>query len=240
MQRKIFRTILVLLMLIPNVVLMTSTATCYANSAPPPSIFIIVSHAPKELKLSIGNVEPTREDKAFESYFSFYFWIDKPIDNYLRVNDGDSNYQISLPSLDSYTSIYTLNLNSKTLTTGTSLWIPLKNASFTVILTLLIEGIIFYLFKYRKKISWITFLLTNLITQGFLYILLMRLNYSSFHLIGDFLFTLLFVEFFVFLIEIVIFLIFLNEKPRLVALLATVLANLASLIAGGLLLNFLI
>jgi hypothetical protein len=229
---------LLLLLLLPVALLFTNTSICYANAPPPPSIFIIVPHAPKDLILSIGSVEANRKDKAFESYYGFFFDVNRPIDDNLQITTGNSTYQIKLPPLNSYSSTFTLDLGNKKLTPGTPSFRPYEFASITIILTLLIEGIIFYLYGYRKKSSWITFLVTNLITQGFLYIWLNKTVYPSFHSYVTL--DLIFGEFGVLIIEIIVFLIFVRERPRLMTFSYVILANLASLIAGGFLINALI
>jgi hypothetical protein len=235
---RILVKVLLLLLLVPVIVLFTNTSKCYANSPAPPTIFIIVPHAPKDLVLSIGSVEGKRKDKALESYYGFYFGIDKPIDENLQITSGGSTYQIQLPKLNSYGSEFTLDLGNKKLTPGTPSFRAYEFASITVLLTLVIEGVIFFLFGYRKKSSWIIFLVTNLITQGLLYIWLNHIIYPSFQ--SYLTLYLLFGELLVFVTEITVFLLFVTEHRRLRAFSYVMLANLASLVAGGFLINALI
>lgn len=221
-----------LLLLLPIVLLLSNASPCYANSPPPPSVFIIVPHAPKDLVLTIGSVQPQRRDKAFESYFGFFFQHNKPANvDYLEVNTGNTTYQITLPPLTSYTTTFTLDLKHMTLTKGASSLRPYAFASITIILTLLIEGIVFYLFGYRKKSSWIIFLVTNLITQGFLYVWLNKMVYPSYQAYT--ILYLIFGEFWVFIIEIFAFVIPIRERRRLETFLYVLMANLISLFAGG-------
>ena len=129
----------------------------------------------------------------------------------------------------------------RTLTRGTSWLRPYEFASITIILTLLIEGVIFFLFGYRKRNSWIVFLATNILTQGFLYV---WLNTQFYPLVNSYFFPVLFSlivgEFLVFISEITVFLILVRERRRLVTFSYVVAANFASLIVGGFLINALI
>jgi hypothetical protein len=123
-------------------------------------------------------------------------------------------------------------LKDRKLIPGT---LPARNFviwSIRIILTLLIEALVFYLFGYRQKRSWAVFLGTNLVTQTALFVWLSFLAtplMGSTYLILD----LIIGEFFVFLIEMLVFLIFVNEKRRWMTAGYVILANLVSVIAGG-------
>ena len=96
-------------------------------------------------------------------------------------------------------------------------------------MTLAIEAIIFWLFGFRNKKSWIAFLIINIITQGALNI---WLNGSA-PLASYLFFSLIFMEFFVIIAEIIGFLAILKERGRGRTLLYVIAANLLSLLAGG-------
>ncbi len=225
--------------LLPLAVVLIGTGVCYANPPPPPSVFIIVPHAPKSLTLSIGSVTPQIKQRAFDTYYGFYFQWTTPNDNILQVTDGDNTFEIAVPPLQSYSSTFTLDLNGRSLTSGAPALRPYEFAAITIVLTLVIEGIIFYLFGYRKKASWIAFLITNLITQGFLYVWLNKGNYPSVSGYGV-TFDLILGEFLVVIIEAVVLLIAVRERSRLETFLYVIMANLVSAIAGGFLVSALI
>jgi len=227
------------LFLLPAALILAGAGVCYANSPPPPSVFIIVSGAPKDLSLRIGAVTPQIRSKAFETYYGFFFQNGAPAENTLQVTTADGAYQIELPPRNSYTSTFTLDIKTGNLTPGAPAWRPYEFASITIVLTLLIEGVIFYLFGYRKKSSWIAFLITNLVTQGYLYVWLNRQDYPSFSGYGT-TFDLILGEFMVVIIEMVALLIAVRERRRLETFLYVILANVVSLIAGGFLVNALI
>ena len=106
----------------------------------------------------------------------------------------------------------------------------------TLSLTILIEGTIYYLFKYKRKLSWLVFGITNVSTQVFLYIYLYfsRIKAPSYYPNPmSYFFILAFGELLIFVIEAVVFLIFLTERPRWVTFTYVITANITSLVLGG-------
>lgn len=234
-----FKELLVLL-LIPAVLIFGNTNICYANAPPPPSVSIVVSGAPKDLELNIGSVAAHRIDRIFESYFTFY--LESTDAEYtLTVTQGGNTFAIALPHLQKYNNLFRLDLESRELTPGTSSWRPYEFASITLALTLLIEGIIFFLFGYRKWRSWIIFVVTNIITQGFLYV---WLNNGFYPLVNNYsfpvYFNLILGEIVVVIVETAILLAFINERRRLITFSYVILANLVSYFAGSYLINAMI
>jgi len=232
---------LFLLLLLPVAFVVANTSVCYANAPPPPTIAVIVSHAPKDFELRIGSQKAERIDRIFESYFTFHLEFSGTNYDILTVTKDGDTFEIVLPQTEKYNNLFILDLESRTLTQGTSWLRPYEFAAITIILTLLIEGVILFLFGYRNRNSWIVFLITNLVTQGFLYV---WLNREFYPLVDSYFFPILFGlivgEFLVFIIETIVFLIFVRERPRLVTFLYVMVANFSSLIAGGFLINALV
>jgi hypothetical protein len=228
---------------------------CYANSGPPPSILIIVPNAPDDLTITIepDNLKALRTDKAFERYFTFYIPflsnrtrlrnnLNLPVDDYVpdyqvKITSADRTFEVVLDTpLKSYNNIFTLELQSQTLTPGKSLSRTFGLLSISIFFTLVIEGIVFYAFGYRRKKSWLVFLIVNLLTQ---LILNIWLN-VSFAPIGSYLiFPLIFGEIFVFVAELFLFLHFIGEHSRFRTASYVILANILSLVAGGYLITVL-
>jgi hypothetical protein len=208
------------------------TPACYGNSSEPPSILIIVPGAPDDLEISIGeNTIANRiEHKEFESFYTFYSYQLKSTDYIVTVTTGGKTFNIKLDTpLKSYNNIYTLDLKNQTLTPGKSLSRSVARVSIRVILTLVIEGIVFLLFGYRRKKSWLVFLIVNLLTQGILNI---WLNGYTPRISSYLLFSLILGEILVFFVEMIVFLIFIKEHRRWRTALYVIAANLLSLIAG--------
>jgi lysylphosphatidylglycerol synthetase-like protein (DUF2156 family) len=89
--------------------------------------------------------------------------------------------------------------------------------------------VFFLIFGFRDKRSWITFLIMNLLTQGILNVILNEASPFASYLI----FNLIFMEFFVFIAEIIGILVLIKEHGRFRRVSYTLVANLASLVLGG-------
>ncbi len=211
------------------------TPVCYGNSAEPPSIIIIVFNAPSDLEIGMGSGDTytiaRRIDKTMESYFTFYLHDLSTVNDYiLKVNTGDRAFEIAFDKpITSYNNIYTLNLKSQMLKPGKSLLRSILLVSTRVILTLITEAIIFWIFGYRQKRSWIAFLIINLISQGTLNIML---NGAT-PLGGYLIFGLILYEILVYIFETITFLGFVKEHRRWRTALYVLIANFLSLIVGG-------
>ncbi|MGI1660153.1 MAG: hypothetical protein ACRKFN_14530 [Desulfitobacterium sp.] len=213
---------------------------CFANAAEPPSIVILVPNAPEDLTLSLdadssGKAKIT--GKAFERYYAFYYRDLKYSEDYsIKVTTAESSFRIHLEKpIKTYNNIFTLDLSHQTLEPGKSLTRSLSLVSLRVLLTLLIEAGVFWLFGYREKRSWYAFLVINLITQGALNIWLNELSPLASYLILN----LIIGEVQVFIAELVVLLGFLQEHGRLRTFSYVIAANLLSLIAGGYIITYL-
>jgi hypothetical protein len=212
---------------------------CYANAAAPPEILIIVPNAPGDLEIRLmpENLEAHRDDKGLESHFTIYSQKIRNTEHTIIVATGVTQFEIFLDTpLDSYGNVFTLDLEKRTLIPGETLSRSVTNISLRVLLTLTIEGVIFFLFGYRRRWSWIVFLVTNIITQAGLNI---WLNASTTPWQSYVIFSLIFGEFLVFIVEIIVLLLLIREFPRWRTAVYVVVANLVSLIAGGFILTIL-
>jgi hypothetical protein len=236
----ISKTLLVILILLMMTFINTSVS--YANSAPPPTILIIVRNAPSSLSITIEpqNIQARRTDTLIESYFAVNAYNLKLTDVTIKVTSSDQTFEIPV-QLKQYSNVFTLDLANKTLIAGQSSS-PLRSIGLLavqIILTLILEGFIFWLFNYREKKSWIIFLVLNLLTQGILYVWLTQYtgpvhrHVSGLYLIGP----LILGEFLVFLAEMIGFLIFIKEHRRIKTAAYVMAANFFSLIAGGFILT---
>lgn len=215
----------------------------YGNAAEPPSILFIVPNAPDDMnvKLKLGDREYEAKvvDKIIEKYYIFYssdMMRNKPdIYNFI-VNTENESFEIELAKpYKIFNNTYTLNLQDQTLTEGILLSRSIMLVAMRVVFTLIIEGVIFWIFGFRDKRSWIIFITINLITQGALNI---WLN-SNGPIMSYIMLVLIFGEIFVFVVEIIVFIFFCNEHGRKKSVLYVITANLASLIVGGYLITVL-
>ena len=228
------RLLLLALILSSVIAPLTITSPCSANSAEPPSIVIIVSNAPKDLEISLlpGNIKASRYNRVIESDFTFYRYDLKNSSQYtLQVTTNGKSFEVALPTLlQSYNNIFTLNLAAQTLTSGKSSFMSIILPSLRLIMTLAIEAIIFFLFGYRSRRSWITFTVVNVITQGVLNIVLIG-NFNPWE--SYVVLSLIFGEFLVLIIEIVAFLLLIKEYNRLRTAAYVLIANTVSLFVGA-------
>ena len=225
-KRKLICAGLVLLLL-----LISAVSFSGANAAEPPSILIIVPGASDDLTISINGVEAQRLDKRMESYFLFYAYDMQTSDEYrLSVSSQDSSFEIVIDQpIQSYNNEYTLNVKNQSITEGKSLSRSIILVSIRLILTLVIEGLLFLLFGYRQKRSWIVFFVVNLLTQG-----LLNIWINTFGPLGSYIIIVLFfIEILILLFELAAFLLLVKEHRRLRTLLFVLTANIISFIAGG-------
>ncbi|MDD4924549.1 MAG: hypothetical protein PHF74_06960 [Dehalococcoidales bacterium] len=211
-----------------------------ANSAEPPSIIIIVPNAPQDLEISIDDIEANRSERAFESYFTFYSYSFQNIKYTLTFTTDNDVFEITLDNpLKEYNNVYTLNLDKQLLTEGKLPSRDILLVTVRIALTLLLEAIVFFLFGYRQKVSWIIFLVVNLVTQGTLYICLNGLSATP--LSGELYIILAMItaEILIFIIEMAVFLLFIKEHHRWRTAGYVLTANLLSLILGGYLITVL-
>ena len=183
----------------------------------------------------------SKQQKAWESYYRFFYHM-SPLGNdnldgaVLIVKSNEKNFQCPLPAatFNTYNNLLTLDMETENLTIGQSpLRAPLLVA-MRIILTLVIEGVIFFLFGYRKKTSWIAFFAINMVTQGALNAMLTGPSLGSYWIIGF-----AFGEIVVLAVELMAFIFFVKEFRKRRVAVYTVVANVASLIIGGLLIAYL-
>lgn len=214
----------------------------YANSAEPPGLILILKNAPADVSVSIVSADSIQEGKkrkvAWEIYYAFY---NRDIGNnneiLLRVSGNGVSYDqiVGKEFLTGYNSIVTLDFSSQTIAAGKMLSRSILLVTQRVLFTLVIEGVIFILFRFRDKKSWIAFLMMNLLTQGILNVALNGASPFASYLI----FNLILMEFFVLFAELVGVLVFIKEHGRFRRVSYVLVANLASLVLGGYLITVL-
>lgn len=220
-----------------------------ANSAEPPGITVIILNPPEDLSVSllishegvIKTFPMQREQRLWETYYRYYY----SGSSFTRetLEQGQLSYitegkKVALPLegviKQTYRNLMTLDLQAGKLLFGTS-WI--REAILVCLrlgLTLLLEGIIFWIFGYRDKRSWRIFLIVNVITQVALNLMIHGPDLGSYALM----FYLL-AEAGVLLVEVVAFLFLLLETSKLRTIAFAATANLFSLALGSYLLLWL-
>lgn len=214
----------------------------FANSMEPPSIIILVNNPPDDLSIRLKNsdgaIKAVVRDVAWERYFMFYSFGREVGSSYIfEIEFEDERFELSYEkALSEYNEIFTLDLEKQTLIYGKTYTRAILLISTRLILTLLIEGAIFWLFGFRDKKSWQIFLVINLITQGALNI---WLNNGATSVSSYLIFTLIFLEIFVFLFEMIAFTALIKEKRKRRTLFYAFSANMMSLVLGAYLIIYL-
>ncbi|MGI6254298.1 MAG: hypothetical protein ACOYJZ_01570 [Acutalibacter sp.] len=238
-----------------------------ANAAEPPRLSVVVLNPPKDLELSLvftrnGEEEPVQAEAsrlAWEGYYlfrpasfpSFWDWDDSPEDMTITLVAKIGGESVSIP-LDNetlsqntgsyYNNLCVLDLSAGTLTPGAPWWRQPVLILLRLGLTLVLEGLVFLLFGYRTKRSWVVFLVVNLITQGAVNALLLWGigPFGNLYSVGI-ASLLLYVpmELVVIGVEIAAFRKLLREKKKLDATVYAIVANLVSWALGGAMLTYL-
>ena len=208
----------------------------YANSAEPPTLIVIMKNAPENVSVAIISAETVQEGQksktAWETSYAFYnrdIGSNKEVT--IRVSGNGISYDqiIGKQYLTGYNSIVTLDFSAQTITSGKLLSRSILLVTLRVFFTLVIEGVIFFLFGFRDKNSWLAFLIINLLTQGILNVVLNGASPFASYLILN----LILMEFWVFITETIGVLVFIKEHGRFRRVSYVLVANLASLVLGG-------
>ncbi len=217
-------------------------AVC-SNAAEPPTFTIMVSNPPDDLSLSLRlpNDRETEaivlqsERRAWETYYRFFNSLSPSRHDSLNgavlvVQSSERSFECPLPAATfrSYNNLLTLDLETGNLTVGQSPFRVPALVALRVLLTLLIEGAVFFLFGYRKRRSWLAFLAVNLVTQGALNALFTGPDIGSYWMIG-------FVvgEIVVLAVETATLVGIISEHTRRRTVFFVLSANAASLLLGG-------
>lgn len=210
-----------------------------ANAAEPPMIVIIVQDAPDDLQLEMSSEEGSFQVTRIEGFQTLYFKVHAeqsisgiPIE--LKFTSSAGSYDLTIKdALSSYDNLFTLDYTKRLMTPGRPLLRTVLLVTSRVFLTLTIEGAIFFLFGYRRKKSYQIFLMTNLVTQGFLYVWLTSMK--PFH--SYMILNLVFGELLIFFIESFVMTACITEKKSWRTLIYVWVANAASLYFGAYLLE---
>lgn len=216
-----------------------------ANSAEPPRLIVILDNPPDDLALSLrfgesgpATVELSKQQIAWEAQYRFVYGMvsskNPSLDHVVLIASSGGNtseYPISESLLNRYNSVMTLDYAKGTIRDGQTPARIFTSVSLRVVLTLLIEGLIFFLFGYRQKTSWIAFIIINLITQGALNLALNQ-SFADSYLM----FALVLYECIVIVAELIAFGLIVKEHRTRRTVGYVLLANVTSLFLGGFLL----
>ena len=233
---------LLLIMILCTLMISILPITVRANSAEPPSLVILINNPPDDLSIvMVSNVNETVAKirrVAWEGYYVFYSRDMQVSSDYtFRVTTNGQSFECKLDGpLDYYNNVATLDVFNRELTPGKY---PFRAALLVLIrllLTLMLEGMMFLCFRFRQKKSWLIFFAINLVTQVALNVCLN----SGGSLIPSYLiFDLIIGEFFVFTAEMIAFPLLIKEHKKSYTVSYAIIANFISLIAGSYIISIL-
>ncbi len=230
MKKRLFAFCMIILML-------SIHGIALANSAEPPGLTVIVHNPPEGLKLSLqldtrDTVPLVAERRFWEGQYRFYYHDfpggkDNIKNAALTVAYPGAVIYLPVPEeYFGYNKQITLDLKTNEIIQGQNpLRAPLLTA-MRVLLTLIIEGVLLFVFGYRARRSILLFLILNIITQTSLNILFIGAR-------GYWFLLYVLVEVLIFIVEILIYRSRLTEHSKKRAVLYGLAANAASLILGG-------
>lgn len=222
----------------------------FANSAEPPCLTIVVVGAPDDLELSLVDadgeetvqLEKLRSMRGWETYFRYFYNHAVSHDTdvaltelRLEVTHNGETTSLAMPALayEHYNNVMMLDLDAMTVSRGLYPGRMTLVIGLRVVLTLLIEGILFWAFGYREAYSWGMFFCINILTQLFLNLLIGSASMDSYVLFFYYL-----LEAVIVIAEAIAFPLALREK-RGRSIPYAIFANLASMLIGGLLISHL-
>jgi hypothetical protein len=191
-------------MMLCTLIIISLPAMASANSAEPPSLVILINNPPDDLSIVMESDENQQSaivrKVAWEGYYVFYSRDMQVDDEYtFKITTNGENFDCTLDApLRGYNNVVTLDIADREFNPGTYPFRSVLLVSIRLLLTLILEGILFWFFGFRQKSSWLAFLAINLITQGALNILL---NSGDFFMPSYLILGLLIGEFFVFTAE---------------------------------------
>ena len=213
-----------------------------ANSAQPPGLTVLVSMPPEDLEITLRFEEETSElmsrNKLWEAYYHYWYPMkQQPLHGVeLVFSTGGEERVCPLPTetFSKYNNLVTLDWRTGTVSLGQPAWrVPLL-VVLRVVLTLLIEGAVFWLMGYRNKSSWLLFLLVNLVTQTGLNLMINGPDLRGYWFLGF-----LLAEIVIIAAETAVYLGWLKEREKARAAILGLLANVLSAWIGGWLIRIL-
>jgi len=204
------------------------TVPASANSAGPPDLTVIVYDAPNDIDIKLRETDRIKEAHIKRKDDKCVFEFQGSYKDYetLLVTAGGESFEVACSGYG-YEAAVILNLDDRTLTVCEPAIKTIPIIALRFLLTLIIEGAVFYLFGYRQKRSWKTFAIVNLITQSALNWVFMGYN------TGPWPTFLAVIEYLIWQFETVAFVINVKEKRKVITGLYVLAANLASFIIGS-------
>lgn len=230
-----------------------SPIVALANSAEPPGIVVLATNAPDDLTINLeipgvdGEIFIKESRKMWEQYFRIYYHgafsenTEHMKEAVLRVSSSEKSFTCPIPDFlqirYKHNTILVLDYENETISVGQPAYREPVLITARLVLTFIIEGVIFFLLGFRKKRSWLVFVILNLLTQGWLNLSISGADIgggSSYVMLGF-----IGIEIVIFLVESIIMGALIKEHKWYRRVGCALLANAVSLGLGMLIINYL-
>lgn len=220
------------------VVLMIYPEQISANSAPPPTMTMVVENIDEDIDLELflpdrDKVSINKNREEGKNIYEIYIPRDIQQEElagakFLFSRNQDSVAELPFPKevKNAYAGTWRLDFETGEMRRDSPLDGQWPYVVVSLITTLIVEGFFFFIFGYREKKSWKVFLLVNLISQAVLHTLL----FSS--IFFYWIFDLSRFEVLIFLGEATVMSLLIKEKKRPVTLIYSLIANIFSFYMG--------
>lgn len=214
-----------------------------ANSAEPPMVWVLIpgtyDHIDGVLVVDSIVIKGWVNENKTESYIRFYYGSIPDFNRQEEIDGSDAVFFITLDNKQymiqadirgsGYNDLYTFDVNNLRLIKGKTFARDATLVSLRLFSTLILEGLVFFIMGYRARRTWILFLIINLLTQGFLNILINSDRPENVYM----LFVLMIAEVVIIVVEEAVLLFTVKEGKALKLFATILLANLLSLFLGG-------
>ena len=214
-----------------------------ANSAEPPMVWVLIpgtyDHIEGILVVDSMVIKGWVNENKTETYIRFYYSSIPDFNRQEPIDGSDATFFITLDNKQymiqadirgsGYNDLYTFDASNLRLIKGKTFARDATLVSLRLFSTLILEGLVFFIMGFRARRTWLLFLLVNLLTQGFLNILLNSDRPENVYM----LFVLMIAEVVIIVVEEAVLLFTVNEGKSLKLIGTVLLANLLSLFLGG-------
>lgn len=222
----------------------------HGNSAEPPSLRVLVQNAPYDLTISIENEAVIYEKNGreltantyegrMEHIYEFYYGSADEVVLLLQSSSGSYTVTLDSQLLTSYNNYITIDYQTREVWADKSVSRQVSLTIIRVVLTLILESLIFFLFGFRRMRSWICFICVNLVTQGILNLWINGLTvWTSYDEFFALVFLLIF-EILIVAVESIFMILATYEQKRSRTFVCILIANIVSYLLGGMFIMFL-
>jgi len=224
------------------VTLLSAMSPVMANAIEPPSLVVILQNAPADAAVELYKTQARTKhslisgDRSFVIYSRDLSLMADAIP--VVISGGGETFTLLMDRrlmLKRHNAVILVDFSNRSFIMGKGVARSVVLIALRVLVTLAVEGLIFYALGFREKRSWMAFLGVNLLTQAAVNL---WVNFAVTGFESYYQYSFLFLEVMVFLVELVLLPPMLREQKGRRGIFV-VLANILSAAAGVLLITHL-